>query len=172
MGSSLALAGRAHPADAGLMRPSPGERERSQGPVRTQAPGFSEGASSGPRRCYASGGPIFGRPKMGDKTAGETPDPHILSNWSCIKFAAALPLKQQILRASDLGQVSRPASAVALLKGQINLFSATNCLFLWEARGFSIAKNSKASQHEGRQAKLDIVPHRLRGASGLAEIQW
>ena len=35
----------------------------------------------------------------------------------------------------------------------MNLFSATNCLLLWEARGFSIAKNSKASQPEGRQAK-------------------
>ncbi len=95
---------------------------------------------------------------MGEKTAGETPDPHILSNWSCIKFAAALPLKQQILRASDLRQVSGPASAVALLKGQMNLFSTTNCLLLWEARGFSIAKNSKVSQPEGRQAKW--VNHR------------
>ena len=29
-----------------------------------------------PFRLLASGGPTFGRPKVGRKTAGETPDPH------------------------------------------------------------------------------------------------
>ena len=33
----------------------------------------------GPIPRHASGGPIFGRPKMGEKTAGETPVPHLLS---------------------------------------------------------------------------------------------
>ena len=35
----------------------------------TTHPGVPKGAGSGPQRCFASGGPIFGRPKMGEKSA-------------------------------------------------------------------------------------------------------
>ena len=51
------------------------------------------------------------------KKAPGAPRPPLFSQSVSIKFAAAQPLKQQILRASDLRRVSRPASAVALLTG-------------------------------------------------------
>ena len=47
----------------------PGGREQNRGHP-APGPGF------------ASGGPAFGRPKVGGKTAGETPDPRCLSNRS------------------------------------------------------------------------------------------
>ena len=108
-------------------------------------------------------------PKARQPPSGWTP---AVAQSVCIKFAAALPLKQQILRASDLGRAACPASAVALLKGQMNLFSATNCLLLWEARGFSIAKKQQSLSARGPSGEVGKSPHRIRGASGLAEIQW
>ena len=93
-------------------------------------------------------------PKARQPPSGWTP---AVAQSVCIKFAAALPLKQQILRASDLGRAACPASAVALLKGEMHL-------------SFCTARS--AYQLEGRQAKCGRAPHRLRGASGPAEIQW
>ena len=96
---AAAFGGCAPPA--GLIRPSPGGRERSRGipppgsgcvrsrPLRGLA--FGGLRAPAPRVLFggrrrrglfsafqagrASGGPTFGRPKVGGKTAGETPDP-------------------------------------------------------------------------------------------------
>ena len=110
--------------------------------------------------------------KKSPKKRRGDPGPPLFSQSVGIGFAAALPLKQQILRASDLRQVSRPASAVALLKGQMNLFSATNFLLLWEARGFSIAKKQQSLSARGPSGEVGKPPHQLRGASGPAVFQW
>ena len=56
------------------------------------------------------------------KRAPGSPGPPFLSNRTTSDFAGTQPLDQKILRASDLRRVSRPASAVALLKGEMHLF--------------------------------------------------
>ena len=100
--------------------------------------------------------PFLDAQKWGKNRWGD-PRPPLFSQSVGIGFDATQPLNQKILRASDLGQVSRPASAVALLKGQINLFSATNYLLLWEARGFSIAKTAKPlSPRAVRRSPADL----------------
>ena len=67
-------AGRMHPADAGLMRLPPGGRERTRA-YSAPEPGACRRGLPSPGPRFASGGPTFGRPKVGGKTAGETPDP-------------------------------------------------------------------------------------------------
>ena len=150
--------------------PSPGAFQRG---FRSRTPGISEGAGSSPQRCFASGGSTFVRSKVDGKSASPLrAGPPLLSNRTPADFAGTVPLNQQILRASDLRRAAGPASAVALLKGQMNLFSATNCLLLWEARGFSIAKKQQSLSARGPSGEVGYSPHRLRGARGLAEIQW
>ena len=56
-------------------------------------------------------GPTFGRPKVGGKTAGETPGPLFLSNRSRSNLDSAVPLNEKVLRGSDLSRVSSPTSA-------------------------------------------------------------
>ena len=46
-----------------------------------------------PSRLFASGGPTFGRPKVGGKTAGGTPDPLFFVQSVTIRGDAWLPLK-------------------------------------------------------------------------------
>lgn len=53
----------------------------------------------------------------------------------------------------------------------MNLFSATNCLLLWEMPRLPSAKKKQLSAR-GATAEVGYSPRRLRGASGLKEIQW
>ena len=140
---------------------------------------------SAPRR-----GLLCPRRQSNQNAAGGTPDP-VLSNQSVSNGAGALPLNEKILRGSDLYRVSRPASAVALLKGYMHLFS---CVELPAAVGAAPVfvnktckipqpkglkkentnnpqtegpcrkKNRNHSQPEGRQPKCGRPPHRLRGS--------
>ena len=64
-----------------------------------------------------TGGVLFPRRKSTQKGAGETPDPLFFVQSVSIRLDPAQPLNQRLLRASDLRRASRPASAVALLKG-------------------------------------------------------
>ena len=56
----------------------------------------------------------------------------------------------QILRASDLWRVSRPASAVALLKGEANLVFCDELPGAIEAAQTVASKNCNIPQPEGR----------------------
>ena len=101
------------------------------------------------------------------KTPPGDPDPFsVQSVW--IRFAAAVPLNHRILRASDLHRVSRPTSAVALLKGEIHLFSVSVCLRLLKNGCLPTTKNCKIPQHEGRQAKSDAHRTDYEEASGIS----
>ena len=105
------------------------------------------------------------------KTPPGDPDPFsVQSVW--IRFAAAVPLNHRILRASDLHRVSRPTSAVALLKGEIHLFSVMGCLRLLKTGLLPTTKICQIPHPEGRQAKSDAHRTDYEEASGLAEIQW
>ena len=150
--------------------PSPGAFQRG---LRPPNPGYFRRGRKRPSALFCLRRVHFCTHKSGRKKR-QPPSGWIpaVAQSVCIKFAAALPLKQQILRASDLGRAACPASAVALLKGQMNLFSATNCLLLWEARGFSIAKKQQSLSARGPSGEVGKPPHRLRGASGPAVFQW
>ena len=67
--------------------------------------------------------------------------------------------------ASDLCRVACPASAVALLKGEANLFSATNCLLLWEASRFFPSARSPRGMAAAAYA-ANMPPACLLNAAG------
>ena len=62
-----------------LFLPAPADEGDCPPPARRRGwfseDGSSECLSISPLGWLASGGPTFGRPKVGGKTAGETPDP-------------------------------------------------------------------------------------------------
>ena len=94
-----------------------------------------------------------------------------------IRFAAAQPLSQFLL-ASDLQRVSRPTSAVALLKGEANLRFFAGHLRLWE-RFFPPARSPRGAaaaayatnmppacllNAAGPTGEVRDPPHRLRSS--------
>ena len=82
------------------------------------APGAHDWGLPGPGpRGFASGGVLFPRRKSTQKGAGDTPAPPFFCLIGRLQGRTAQPLNHRILRASDLRRASRPASAVALLKG-------------------------------------------------------
>ena len=115
----------------------------------------TEGTDSGSQRCYASGGPIFGRPKMGEKTASPLRAGPPLCPIGPIRFDAAQPLNGCPL-ASDLRRVSYPTSPDGLLKGQAKLGVLCRAICVYQNCAGSRQQKRNAPQPEGRQAKSVI----------------
>ena len=89
-------------------------------------------------------------PKTRQPPSGWTP---AFAQLVCISFDTGQPLNFCPL-ASDLRRGSRPASAVALLKGQANLFLCRAAYTHGNRTDFRPQKRTN-SQPEGRQAKSD-----------------
>ena len=99
-------------------------------------------------------GSLFPWRKSDQNAAGVTPDP-LLAQKVCIEIDSVLPQNQRFLRAYDLWRVSRPASAVALLKGEANLIFCDELPGAIEVTQTVASKNCNIPQSEGRQAKWD-----------------
>ena len=121
-----------------------------RGPVHLRWPG------SGPRRWFASGGPTFGRPKVGGKTAGETPAPLCLSNRTLPNFVGAQPPNQRFLRVSDLRRVSRRCFGCRPFEGGDEaIFSASDCLQLPELHQLLPEHDGTNPRHQGQAERVN-----------------
>ena len=156
------------------------------------SPGIFRRGQQWPSTLLCLRRPHFWTPKNGGKNRWGDPRPPYFVQLVWMKFATAVPLNHRFLRASDLRRVSGPASAVALLKGQMNLFSTTNCLVLSQTVCFfdwffpparsprSTAAAAYATNMPpacllhaaGPSGEVGKPPHRLRGASRPAVFQW
>ena len=123
------------------------------------------GACPAPNPGIASGGPTFSHlnalraamrieayglyaQKWAEKPLGRPQTP-FFSNRSLLGLESALPLNKRILWGSDLCRVSRPTSAAALIKGQMNLFASLD---------------QKGLSYRGPTGEVDNPPDRLRGS--------
>ena len=97
-----------------------------------------------PFRLFASGRPTFGRPKVGGKTAGETPGPLLFAQSVTIKFRTGPPLKY--CKASGLLVIGAVGDQPCLTA--LGLIGISCC-----------AKQTDGSiPSKGRQPKLDKKP--------------
>ena len=73
-----------------------------------------------------------------------------------------MPPNYRFLRASDLRRVACPASAVALLKRQANLFSCRKSSALIETAQALVSRKKNPPSTRGPSGEVRSAPHRLR----------